>query len=389
MQKKKKGISLIVLVITIIVILILAATIIISLANNEVINNAQVAVDKTNEKQVQEIANTAWGEAYADGKREVSDLQAAVENALKANNLNPEDYYIQVTEKGVTFKDVNGIWIQKANRTVVKGDTVLKIGDTINYDETNGGTVTGLTNVDWKVLGAENGELLIMSASDIIQKGLNTEETLEGGKQAYENGIAELNALCAPYGKGAYATGARSITIEDIDRVTGYDKTTYGKDTIYEYGNVVTYKYNGTTRPACVGSNEESGILSSTHNNGFHWYDTENGWQSVSTSDLTKAENKGEKIGKTTSTYYYYDVDQKTDLAKGIDAYSMLFGNDNIRYWLASQYAYAYFDCARFGIYRVFDGSIMGLFFVYSNGDCDGRDYGVRAVVSLSPDFNP
>ena len=48
---KNKGISLIVLVITIIVMIILAAAIIISLNNTGIIENANKAVDETNEKQ--------------------------------------------------------------------------------------------------------------------------------------------------------------------------------------------------------------------------------------------------------------------------------------------------------------------------------------------------
>lgn len=35
----------------------------------------------------------------------------------------------------------------------------------------------------------------------------------------------------------------RSIKVEDIDRVTGYDKTTFGaeNDSVYKYGNEVKY----------------------------------------------------------------------------------------------------------------------------------------------------
>ena len=72
---QKKGISLIVLVITIIIMIILAAAIIISLNNTGIIGNANKAVDETNEKTVQEIANLAWGEAYANGTRSAEDLK--------------------------------------------------------------------------------------------------------------------------------------------------------------------------------------------------------------------------------------------------------------------------------------------------------------------------
>lgn len=62
--KEKQGISLIVLVITIIVMIILAATIIVSLNNNEIIKNANEAVQAYDLAQVKTIASSIWAEEY-------------------------------------------------------------------------------------------------------------------------------------------------------------------------------------------------------------------------------------------------------------------------------------------------------------------------------------
>ncbi len=162
-MQKKKGVSLIVLIITIIVMLILAGTVIISLSNNGIIDKAKDGVDKTNEKEVQELASMAWAEAYANNmglpKEELQvKLQEGVEKALSDNNLDKEDYGMQVTTTGVTI--VKG-WLQTKDRTVVKGNTVLNIGDYVNYVS----GVSGYTDTNgWQVLGAENGELLVMSS---------------------------------------------------------------------------------------------------------------------------------------------------------------------------------------------------------------------------------
>ena len=78
----------------------------------------------------------------------------------------------------------------------------------------------------WKVLGAEKGKLLIMSTIDVGTLTLS-------GKEGYNTGISKLNAMCATYGKNS-----RSITVEDINRVTGYDPTNTGTGTKYEVGNV-------------------------------------------------------------------------------------------------------------------------------------------------------
>lgn len=71
--------------------------------------------------------------------------------------------------------------------------------------------------------------------------------TLEG-KNGYNNGISKLSEMCEPYGRNA-----RSITVEDINRVTGYNPTNQGDGTIYgvgefwEYGSKVTYTASGSS----------------------------------------------------------------------------------------------------------------------------------------------
>ena len=72
---------------------------------------------------------------------------------------------------------------------------------------------------EWKILGAENGKLLIMSTVDVgtlALKGISGDGTINY-LAGYKNGTTKLNEMCAPYG-----TNARSITVEDINRVTGY-----------------------------------------------------------------------------------------------------------------------------------------------------------------------
>ena len=159
---QRRGISLIVLVITIIVMIILAAAIIISLNNTGIIDNANKAVDETNEKTVEEIANLAWGEAYANGARSVTDLKDAVEKALNENNVDTNKYGIEVTENGVTIG-----WKQTADKKVIKGDKVLEIGDVVNYHDAANADKTESYTGGWQVLGAENGKIKLLSTKNI------------------------------------------------------------------------------------------------------------------------------------------------------------------------------------------------------------------------------
>ena len=57
--------------------------------------------------------------------------------------------------------------------------------------------------------------------------------TLElSGEEGYNTGVSKLNELCTKYG-----TNARSITVEDINKVTGYDPKNQGDGTVYGAGN--------------------------------------------------------------------------------------------------------------------------------------------------------
>lgn len=106
---RKKGVSLIVLVITIIVMLVLASAVALSLSNGDVIKSAENAVCKTNLKEVEEIANTAWVEAYSLGIREKTDFVSAIQEAFLEHDINKEDYTIQVDENGVKVTAKNCI----------------------------------------------------------------------------------------------------------------------------------------------------------------------------------------------------------------------------------------------------------------------------------------
>ena len=107
-MKKKQGISLIVLVITIIVMIILATAVIITLNNVGIINKANDAVDKTNLKQVEQLANLAWADAYMNGARDKDELEDYVLDSLKDNKVNVDNYEIIVDQNGVTVKPGNG-----------------------------------------------------------------------------------------------------------------------------------------------------------------------------------------------------------------------------------------------------------------------------------------
>lgn len=331
--KNDNGVTLIALVITIAVLLILAGVTIAEVFSDDGL------WDKSN--QFAESANAT-----------------IEENSEQVNNMINE------------LDEIMNPWVQ--NKTVVtkkmkSGTKTYNVGDDYTYDC----GVSGYTG-KWKVLGAERGKLLIMSTVDIGRLELS-------GKEGYNTGVTQLNNMCAPYGKNA-----RSITVEDINRVTGYDptkqnnNTKYGAGEFYEYGNKVTYTASGSS--ATNGKTYTSAISKYEHPDG----------RILGQNDVTSIQVE--------STYYYYypstlttsDGEQTGEIgiSKTIPAYKLLFrkadDTANCSYWLASSYVYTSSNRSLFGLRGVrSEGRVNGSDLWGSHGGAYGDSDGVRAVVTV------
>ena len=160
----------------------------------------------------------------------------------------------------------------------------------------------------------------------------------------------------------SYGTNARSIKIEDINRVTGYDPNNTGDGKKYnvgdwlEYGSKVTYTANKATNSN--GLTYERSFLKQEHLDG----------RIIGSNGVTS-------IIETSTYYHYYPntlTSSKTGTTKGIEttgkAYEMIFGtyiNTNNgtgnKYWIASSYVYANAMNFDFGVRYVFSyGYVYG-----------------------------
>ena len=380
---------------------------IVNISYNEYVNKWQVRyrlkVEEGEEKNPWTITESFTGNEFT--------IDVPIESLL-------EDYEIQI---------IHGDEIASEIKTA----HVLQIGDYIDYDPTNGGTITttytspqgtyhenqeasvadtsqnmkegnGYANQTfsvsantngWRVLDVneETNEILLISA-DIV----TTESTDNGyfylrGQTGYEWGIKELNDICAIYGKGKGASEARSITIEDINKITGYDPELkpYNDGTISEYGNEITYTKNESYISYQDTLNDEKGNFGNSDTM-FRYYDEENSiWKT-----LTVRESK-----KLKSTAYQYYPNTLTTNSTGdtlgiaIDSieYEMLFSrtSDMQYYWLASLYTYTDSSSAYFGLRCVYNGGISNDGdLAYSYGYASNTDCGVRPVVSLKNSVN-
>jgi len=336
-MQKKKGISLIVLVITIIVMIILAAAIILSLNNAGIIGNANKAVADSDLANLKHMASLAWAEGYTNNLRDRVDLEKYVFDYFKTNNVNIEGYGIEVTEQGV---DVVKGWANSGDK-IISGTKTIDIGTIINYDPTKGvtdttklsytalQTSTGVTNKEyktsdytgkWRVIGAENGNILLVAAGEVNKLDIAVNKT-------YIAGVTELNNICKIYGNGYGAESARSITEKDVNRLTEWKGVYTGL--LNAYGKEVTVVSKGSNVEYTINGEKVTGQFSYVEN------------------DEWKTLSAGETMTFKTDAYAYWGVNITGDetypslnMSKDSINFKLVFTDlegANIRYWLADR----------------------------------------------------
>lgn len=267
----------------------------------------------------------------------------------------------------------------------------IKIGDYMDYRPVAGKTYTSVTNengwadqtytVDtsttWRVLGKENGQVLLISGSP-IKKDMNTNSLYEWDKDpylymkgaySYLNWKTMLTNICDLY-SNEFGT-ARSITMEDINRTCGVkvegnnvylesdpNKTNIDRRKIR--GETYTYKSTDYTPESYVNgkTNTEAG---NKINITIYYYDI--------------ISMKNNKIGNTTLGSLLFD--RTTESEKYSKAY-----------WLASDDVSKDYneDRAYFGAGVVTNDAYSGNCYFYSDGDWAVGRLGVRVVIKLNSD---
>lgn len=311
-----------------------------------------------------------------------------IEGIRVKENGQTKMYYTDYTNgdsEKVNLKQVSD-WHEDTNESgekiITNGVTEMKIGDYINYNpkgEAKYKTYTSNESVNgyqdqtfeldsytsgWRILGfdEEKNEILLVSADSIGpdiggEKGSRIDENDSScfvlkSEEGYANGIKELDNISKMYGQGKGADSARSITINDVNKLTGYDPETsnYEAGQKYAYGNEMTY----------------SGLSK--------YYDEENDeWKRLDTNEPITIK----------SNYYAYSINDKI-LSDSIEA--DLLNVKRKTYWTKDRFAYTIDNGCYFGIRCVYKNSTYGMEYggLYSTFGNKGQlSYGVRPVVSL------
>ena len=445
-KKKQSGITLIALVITIIVLLILAGVSIATLTGeNGILTRANDAKVETRGAAVEEAKDLWKAENLAASKTGGTSKKLSVLlEELEAQDLligNEKQTILDtgkvtIGSRTIEFKEnTEGTLVamfKKAQADSCEGgdsctnkEEHLHIGDYVEYNPIATGdnidtlnedgtakykyeslsskngytdlekqvyTVNNDTEkVNWIVLGlSDDGEnLLITTGSPVRKEGTNNPTTDDPylylyGSTGYINAESELNNISAIYGKGDYAESARSITVEDINKLTKYNpETDYteAEGQLYEYGNNITIRGNGDGTYNYSGSNGVTGTFSSNHtSNGFSYIEN-NELKNIAPTDTTTQAN-------LESTYYYYYANDMLDagsLSQRI--YNKFFNTGDNYYWLASRSVGVRSLYAYFYVSYVIRGFVDAGSLFYSRGVEYDYFYGVRPVVTLKSEI--
>ena len=451
--KNNKGITLVALIITIIVLLILAMVSINLVMNGGIIDKSKHAVDKYSQEEIQEQIKLAYSEWQMGQFTGVTQ---------SAKDFMQEKLRTTLGDNGLTVKDSNGVLkVTLSNGKVFEynvstgvaeeglpegkvkfGNQILGVGDQVNYDPTlnapagtttytsysasnassdkNSGRTSGYDSdqsfdaatyknagFKWRVLDVKNGKIRLIADTDVGPGDYSENATRYylNGSAGYINGVAELNAICGIFGHGKGAESATSITVDDVNGITGYDPASakYNEGQWGEYGSKVTYTRGSGNALSSVATNGKTWSGSNTFTNYFA-----DGSKTLS----TLAENSS--TPQITSTYYNYNPTTLDSTANapttGVDAegnynevYKMIFGEykavqNSTRqftgsgrrpsYWLASGYADAYGNYAYWGLRHVYSGDVYYGNLCNSRGGGNNNNCGVRPVVSLSSNVN-
>ena len=265
---------------------------------------------------------------------------------------------------------------EKQNTTVEKESKladVVQVGDIVNYNanvkdgngnsytitpsssETGASKTTTFSSTDrmtWKVLSVDK------QAGKVELMAITPNKIYFGDVAGYKNAPSILNNIAQIYGHGYGAESARSITVEDVDQYTSYDKTTYSSS------NSSTGKYGGT----------KSYSFSSSLTYPF----TVEGAKSGATSDVTINSSGTYTVPQT---YYKYEISNYKKSGISDNVYSMLTANN---YWLASRYCNLYSTSdGNFGVRNVSSGGVSGGTMFRSDNIIGYSSWSACSVVSL------
>ena len=188
------------------------------------------------------------------------------------------------------------------------------------------------------------------------------------------------------YVNGEHATGARSLNVEDINKLANYDPTTNS-----DYGDIYTYRFpTSGDYMQCKRTKSDGRLVKD-------WTDiTGSDYQTFKIPGARKeetisADNRNDTGESLEYTHYSYTVANKvqqttSDGKKMSDIISNGTGSSAVTQWLASCCIQVNFDNVRFNV-RSFNSVLYHYYLYISNGSSYSGNVSIRPVVTLKSDI--
>lgn len=294
--------------------------------------------------------------------------------------------YTETSGVDKTASDVGG---EISNKTDIAADSAisevtnssipknLKVGDMVYYDHTrdnNGNAVRNKTykvivttynindyNKGWKVLSVNNEKIQLISTEPVCSKYCYGYDM-----PFYENGISKLNEVSQMYAQGKGAESGRSLNVDDINRITGFNPNTFSG-----YNLEYTFYWDGTDKPYYECSNGTTGNLSRSHNSFYHFKNENSEPVCLSKSKTASLENK-EKIISLKNNGYVYTLNSNNSIfshpATLASRCVWIYNSSNIEY----------------GLFELYGNRIMPTGNTRSNDRAISSLLNIRPVITLS-----
>lgn len=294
----------------------------------------------------------------ADNGKEITARVTATGTEMLSNPNAPAAETPGTVAYAATHASTSGMarWqsVNYTPETASIGNDTLSIAGASLIGNTKVASIAG-ASIDGTISTADAGDWVILDFDEttgevkIIPRKYSSTTLQLSGMDGYNNAIAALDKVASIYKNDAYATSSKSLTVDDLNKVTGH--TPDGEDVYYSWEN-------------------DYGMDAST---------------------LDIVQNGGDTISVATETinleYKKYTSTPET----GYYSYAAT-GFDNWSCWLASRCVDLNSSRCSFGVRNLFGGGVSSnfLFRVYDGGSTDdsSNSYPVVPVVTLKSDIH-
>lgn len=184
----------------------------------EIVKQNQLTVDGA---EIDGDESKGWIIVFSDTK-----------NRYKLSSTGEIEETVSISEGSLVQAYVNGE-LKLADKVAYTPEAGKSI--TVGKEESNSSkdltvSTDNTYNLEWQVMDVNDvtGIVTLIASKPIKpQKFYSSDDYIIKGNAGYYNGPEVLNKLCSVFGTGKGATGARSLTVEDVNKVLGFDETKY------------------------------------------------------------------------------------------------------------------------------------------------------------------